>query len=118
MSIRHRVTTRQLTSSINIPHLQNDKQCSVKIASGLPPQGEYTYTPGPNSIPAVYNVLALTVCSDGAYCSMGKSAGYFQINEINSTPAWLLTLSGIFAAIGPLCLALYFVAERYLKKRQ
>jgi len=97
--------------------MQLDKQCTVAIATGLPAQGQYVYKPGPNTAPGTYNILALASCS-GAYCAMGKSPGFYQINEINSRPSWLLTASGIFAAIGPTCLLLFFVGEQYLKKRQ
>lgn len=90
----------------------------MKIASGLPPQGNFTYTPGPNTPPAVYQVLVLEICQGGAACGMGMSSGFYQVQAIDSRPAWLMAIMGVFSIIGPLSLAGFFVWEQYYKKQR
>ena len=99
------------------PIIVDDKQCSVKIAAGLPYTGEYTYVVGPDSIPAVFNILALEICEGGAACGTGRSLGYYQVEAINYTPTWLLAMTGVFATIGPIVLASFFVWEFKMKKK-
>ena len=100
------------------PIIAKDKQCSVKIATGLPPAGEYVYKIGDAVAPAVYRVMALEICESGAACAMGSSPGYYETEPINSTPGWLLAMVGVFATIGPVCLAGYFITERKMKKNK
>lgn len=40
-----------------------------------------------------------------------------QIIPIDSTPGWLMALTGVFCAIGPIALAGFFVVEKVIKKR-
>lgn len=101
------------------PIIAKDKQCSVKIATGLPAAGgNFTFKLGPNMAPAVYRVLALEVCTGGAFCAMGSSPGYFQVLAIDSRPKWLIVMASCFAAIGPVSLAAFFVWEQKIKKQQ
>jgi hypothetical protein len=49
---------------------------------------------------------------------MGMSSGFYQVQPINSQPTWLMAMMGVFATIGPLSLAGFFVWEQYYKKQQ
>lgn len=100
------------------PVIVDDKQCSTKIASKLPPTGQYLYGIAGNAAPAVYRVIAIEICADGTACSMGASPGFFQVLASNSTPGWLMAMTGAFAAIGPVTLTGFFMFEHYIKKRK
>lgn len=100
------------------PVIKDDKQCSVKIAAGLPPTGEYTYTVKDNTAPAVYRIMALEICPGNVACSLGKSVAFYQTQPINSQPGWLMAMVGVFSTIGPITLAAYFVTERHMKKNK
>lgn len=47
---------------------------------------------------------------------MPRPASRLQIIPINSTPGWLLALTGVFCAIGPVVLAGFFIVEKVIKK--
>lgn len=96
------------------PVISLDKQCK-QIAVGLPSTGSYTWLLDANVPPAVYKFTALEVCADGLYCGIGSST-FFQALAIDSTPTWLLAMTGAFAAIGPISMVGYFVYEQKMKK--
>jgi High-affinity nitrate transporter accessory len=100
------------------PVIVDDKSCSTKITTGLPPTGNFTYTVTTRLAPAVYRIQALEICPGNVACSMGASAAYFQTYTIDATPGWLMAMAGCFAALGPLSLVAFFVWEQYMKKRQ
>lgn len=98
--------------------ISKDKQCTVSVAKGLGPQGNFTYFPNDNTSPAGYFIQVLEVCSGGQYCGMARSVQQYTIVPIDSRPAWLMVLVGVFCCVGPFSLAAFFVGERYMKKRQ
>jgi High-affinity nitrate transporter accessory len=108
------------------PIIGKDKQCSIKVTSGLAPVqledgnwgGEYTYTPGQGTGPAFYTVEAVEVCEDGLFCAFGKATGYYSITPIDDLPSWLVGTSIGLMFLGPLVLIGYFVVERRMKKNK
>lgn len=100
------------------PLIADDKQCSTKVATKLPPTGQYLYGIAENTAPAVYRIIAIEICADGTACSMGASPGFYQVMHSNSRPGWLMAMTGVFAAIGPVVLAGFFITEHYIKKRK
>lgn len=110
------------------PVINKDKQCNTgeatsgkPFATGLPTgTGSFTWTPGPNTPPATYFIQLLEIVadsgSDPTYAAMGRSPGQYTIIPINSTPGWLLALTGVFCAIGPVVLAGFFIVEKVIKK--
>lgn len=43
--------------------MQSDKQCGTTLKSGLAPVGNFTWTPGVNSVPATYYIqVRVEVC--------------------------------------------------------
>jgi len=104
--------------------IPKDKQCNVAkpFKTGLPTgSGSFTWTPGPNTPPATYNIQLLEVVAGSSpktYAAMGKSAGFYTIIPINSRPGWLMAMTGIFCAIGPITLAGFFTYEKIYKKEK
>ncbi|KAL4436332.1 hypothetical protein ABPG77_009894 [Micractinium sp. CCAP 211/92] len=108
--------------------INKDKQCNTgegtpgkPFATGLPTgTGSFKWTPGPNTPPSDYFIQLLEVVadsgSDPTYAAMGRSAGQYAIIPIDSTPGWLMALTGVFCAIGPLTLAGFFIVEKVIKK--
>lgn len=78
-------------------------------AFAVPTIFAYSYDVGANTAPSVYNVQIIEVCENGTYCAMGISPGYFEVNAIDSRPAWLMILTGMFSSLGPLLLGAYMV---------
>lgn len=106
------------------PIISKDKQCNVAkpFKTGLPTgTGSFTWTPGPNTPGSVYfmQVLEVVAGSDPkTYAAMGRSVGNFQIIPIDSRPAWLMAMVGVFCSVGPIVLTGFFVWEKVLKKEK
>ncbi|PSC71714.1 high-affinity nitrate transporter -like [Micractinium conductrix] len=102
--------------------IAKDNQCNQKkpFAKALPTgSGSFTWTPSVNVAPSVYTIQLLEVQANTnpvMYAAMGKGTGYFQIIPINSRPAWLMAMTGVFCAIGPCVLAGYFYFEKVHKR--
>ncbi|WPT15435.1 High-affinity nitrate transporter-activating protein 2.1 [Picochlorum sp. SENEW3] len=95
--------------------ISENKQCGFDLVTNLSPEGEYTYLVTENAPSSVYFIQVLEVCDDGTYCSFGNST-YFNVNQIEDTPSWLMGITGALAALGPLSLIGFFLVEHKMKK--
>lgn len=101
--------------------IRKDNQCNIKIADGLPaPNGTYEWAI-PNDVPiSTLFIQSYIKCQQptGEYkfCTYGRSAGFFQVNPIDSRPTSMIIACAVCSAVGPLCLAAYLFYERMRKK--
>lgn len=104
------------------PIIDKDKQCTTMIAKGLPGlSGSTSWTPNANTPNGVYFVRAYGICTtpNGTdYCSFGNSMGFFQINQIDSRPTWLVIMVCCFIPIGPIILGIYFGYDKMTRKNK
>lgn len=91
--------------------ISQNKQCNLDLIDQLPPQGDYTYQISENIGSSVYSIEVIDVLRDGTYAAFGNSS-YFQVNQIDDTPPWLLGTAGGLAALGPLILIGFVLYER------
>lgn len=92
--------------------ISKNKQCGLDLADQLPPSGEYTYFLSENIASSVYAIEVINVLQNGTYAAFGNSS-YFQVEQIDGTPPWLVGTASALAALGPLILIGFFLYERH-----
>ena len=119
----HIVTIKHCHSHQHAVLLQLDRLCSFAVKTGLPlTGGPVEWTPTELVPNAVYFVRAYAVCPNATYgtsqCGVGRSQGFFQINQINSRPNNLLGAVIGMCFAGPIIFLAYFGIDSFLTKRR